>query len=89
MAKTKAEFAWDSTQEVGVVPVNDKKRVNVAFNELNDKWFVSLATEEFFQRKTKGETEPTWRVTKNATFPLDTWAGIVELIEQNTEEVEE
>ena len=93
MAKTKEEFAWKSTEQVGIVPVNDKKRVRVEFNSLDvageEKWYVSLATEGFFARKTRGDTEPTWQVQKNATFPLDTWANIVALIEENTEEVEE
>lgn len=91
MAKRNEEFSWDATQEVGIVQVNDKKRVNVSFNmkefDGEERWYVSLATEGFFARKTKGETEPTWHVNKNATFPLDTWSEIVALIQENTEEV--
>lgn len=91
MAKVKEEFSWDATQEVGIVPINEKKRVNVSFNmkefEGEEKWYVSLATEGFFARKTRGETEPSWQVNKNATFPLDTWTDIVALINENTEEV--
>lgn len=89
MAKTEEKF-WDDTQEVGVIAVNDRKRVEVTFNMKEDadgeeNWYVSLATQEYFQRKTKGETTPSWRFTKNATFPMDVWHEISTLINDNIE----
>lgn len=93
MAKqTKSEEKfWDDTQEVGIITVNDRKRIEVTFNmketeDGEESWYVSLATQEFFQRKTKGETEPSWRFTKNATFPMEVWHEISELINSNIEE---
>lgn len=88
MAKaTKKEFAWDDTQEVGIIPVNEKKQMAVSFNMLEkdgeENWYVSVATQEFFQRKTKGETEPSWHFTKNATFPLDIWHELSGMINAN------
>ena len=90
---TKKEFAWDATQAVGIIPVNEKKRMEVSFNMLEkdgeENWYVSVATQEFFARKTKGETEPTWRFTKNATFPLEIWHELSDLINANIETEEE
>ena len=88
------EFSWKDTQEIGEVAINEKKKVEVSFNSLDfenadgteEVWYVSLATQQFFKKK--GQQEADWHITKNATFPMDTWYDIVALINENTEEVE-
>lgn len=87
--KRKSDFAWDGTRKLGYINVNEKKRMEVTFNMLNregeEVWYVSIATQEFFQAVKKGETEPSWHYTKNATFPLDIWHGLSSLINSNIE----
>ena len=89
MAYKKSDFSWDATQTVGDIMINPKKKIEVSFNMLEkdgeENWYVSLATRELFQRKTKGETEPSWHFTKNATFPLDIWHELSDLINNNIE----
>lgn len=87
----KKEFEWNSTQSVGEVEINERKKVEVSFNSLEfedaegteEKWFVSLATAQHFKKK--GEEEASWHYTKNATFPFDKWFEITRMIDDHVE----
>jgi hypothetical protein len=95
MARSKSEFEWKSQQQIGVVDVNEKKRNLISFcslditdqetDEVEEKWYISIQTLQFYQAKTKGDTEPVWHISKNSTFPLDTWCEIVDLVNANIE----
>lgn len=101
----KKEFAWDATQHVGIIPVNEKKRMEVSFNMLEregeENWYVSVATQEFYHKKVRkvkeggtwksvpGDAEAKWHYSKNATFPLDIWHELSDLINSNITTEEE
>jgi hypothetical protein len=87
----KKEFSWTSEQHIGEVEVNEREKRVISFcslgiereEETETRWYVSIATQKFFKRK--GEAEESWRPVKNATFPLDTWVDIVDLVNNNIE----
>jgi hypothetical protein len=87
----KKDFEWTTTQQVGVVDVNERERRLVQFcsldiereDETETRWYIAIATMKFFKKK--GEDTETWRTVKNATFPMDTWVEIVDLVNENIE----
>lgn len=91
MTKTaKKQFEWDDTQLVGEVMINDKKKVVTEFNMRMDdngmeNWYISLVTMQLFKNSKLGQTQPEWNITKNATFPLETFVEISELVRDNVD----
>lgn len=88
------KFEWDSEQEIGEIVINEKKKIGVSFTSLSiereeepeERWYVSLTTKQNYKKKgSPADSSPTWNITKNATFPLDKWHEIVELVEENLE----
>lgn len=87
----KKEFEWKSQQQIGMVEQNEKKRNLVSFcsldvevdEETEERWYISIQTMQYFKKK--GQDDPTWHITKNATFPLDTWMEIKQLVDDNVE----
>ena len=85
---SKKEFAWKDSQEVGEVIVTEgKKKIAVELNSLDfestegteERWYISLATKQFFTKKPEKESK--WHITKNATFTLDTWEEIKGMVD--------
>ena len=84
----KKEFSWKDSQEVGEVIVKEgKKKIAVELNSLDfesaegteERWYISLATKQHFVKKP--DKEEKWHVTKNSTFPLETWEEIKGMVD--------
>jgi hypothetical protein len=91
----KKDFAWKIENVIGEVEVHDREKRIVAFcsldkeidGETEEVWYVAITTLKFFKKK--GSAKEGWHIVKNATFPLETWNEIVELVGENLDYEEE